>query len=86
MVADQLWKAAGMAPHGGMLCLVCLERRIGRPLVVEDFTALMPSKEAWRRHLAYQAEREKEKECTCPVCSGEGEINPLNPLTPEDSQ
>jgi hypothetical protein len=41
-----------MEPHGGMLCLACLEGRIRRPLVDSDFTALTPSLEAWQRHLA----------------------------------
>ena len=52
MVDDELWAASGMAPHGGMLCLACLERRIGRLLVIGDFTALWPSQAAWQRHLA----------------------------------
>jgi hypothetical protein len=52
MVTDELWAASGIAPHGGMLCLLCLERRIGRPLAGEDFTAKWPSKAAWDRHLA----------------------------------
>jgi len=29
-VSDELWAAAGVAPNGGMLCLECLERRVGR--------------------------------------------------------
>src|SRR5262249_51393385 len=37
MVRDDLWAAAGMAPHGGMLCSPCLEHRIGRWLVDADF-------------------------------------------------
>lgn len=52
MVADELWAASGMAPHGGMLCLACLDRRIGRLLVPGDFTALYPTRAAWQRHLA----------------------------------
>jgi hypothetical protein len=52
MVADELWAASGMAPNGGMLCLAHLERRIGRLLVIGDFTACCPSLAAWQRHLA----------------------------------
>ena len=52
MVRDDLWAAAGMAPHGGMLCSPCLEHRIGRWLVDADFTAKMPSLRAWQHHLA----------------------------------
>ena len=51
MVDDQLWAAAGMDATGGMLCLADLERRIGRPLTADDFTAVMPSREAWERHV-----------------------------------
>jgi hypothetical protein len=52
MVGDDVWAASGLAPNGGMLCLGCLERRIGRLLTGEDFTALMPSLDVWERHLA----------------------------------
>jgi hypothetical protein len=52
MVADEVWAASGLAPDGGMLCLVDLERRLGRLLTPHDFTALWPSLEAWRAHLA----------------------------------
>lgn len=52
MVSDDLWAASGVAPNGGMLCLACLERRIGRPLMFDDFTATRPSRECWERHVA----------------------------------
>jgi hypothetical protein len=55
MITDKLWAASGMAPHGGMLCLACLERRIRRPLTDEDFTCMWPSGEAWEQHLAARA-------------------------------
>ena len=29
MVHDELWAAAGMEPAGGMLCVGCLEQRLG---------------------------------------------------------
>jgi hypothetical protein len=51
-VKDNVWAASGLAPNGGMLCLACLERRIGRPLTGEDFEALWPDASAWERHLA----------------------------------
>jgi len=38
MVHNALWKAAGMNPHGGMLCIGCLEERLGRKLTSADFT------------------------------------------------
>src|ERR1700687_308344 len=50
MVRDELWAAAGMHPNGGMLCLADLERRIGRLLTVDDFTAVFPAN--WQRHVA----------------------------------
>jgi hypothetical protein len=54
-VGDDVWAASGLAPNGGMLCLACLERRIGRPLTMEDFAALVPSASAWERHIAARA-------------------------------
>jgi hypothetical protein len=38
MVRDTVWKAAGMEPWGGCLCVGCLEKRIGRKLGPKDFT------------------------------------------------
>lgn len=38
MVHDELWAAAGMEPAGGMLCVGCLEQRLGRRLTAADFT------------------------------------------------
>jgi hypothetical protein len=46
------WAASGIAPAGGMLCLACLERRINRPLTMDDFDAIVPSKECWQRYIA----------------------------------
>jgi hypothetical protein len=37
MVRDSVWKAAGMEPYGGCLCVGCLEKRIGRKLKPKDF-------------------------------------------------
>jgi hypothetical protein len=37
MVHDSIWRAAGMKPRGD-LCIGCLERRLGRQLVPQDFT------------------------------------------------
>lgn len=39
MVHDHLWQQAGMEYDGGMLCILCLESRLGRLLVREDFTS-----------------------------------------------
>jgi len=36
-VKDKIWKAAGMDPYGGCLCIGCLEKRIGRKLKPKDF-------------------------------------------------
>jgi hypothetical protein len=36
-VKAAIWKTAGMKPHGGCLCVGCLERRIGRILTPNDF-------------------------------------------------
>lgn len=41
MVTNEVWQAAGMAEgRGGFLHLVCLERRLGRPLSLGDFPDL----------------------------------------------
>ena len=38
---DAVWKAAGMAPFDGCLCIGCLEKRLGRQLRPTDFVADM---------------------------------------------
>jgi hypothetical protein len=37
IVHDHVWKAAGMEPWGGVLCVGCIEQRIGRRLTPDDF-------------------------------------------------
>ena len=37
MVYDHVWRAAGMGPLDGWLCIGCLERRLGWPLTGADF-------------------------------------------------
>jgi hypothetical protein len=37
MVEDAVWAAGGLEPDGGMLCIGCLERRLGRRLKRDDF-------------------------------------------------
>ena len=54
MVRDELWAASGLEPNDGMLCLACLEKRIGRLLTLEDFAAVVPSRECWERHVAHR--------------------------------
>ncbi len=36
-VRSAIWKAAGMEPSGGCLCIGCLEKRLGRRLTPKDF-------------------------------------------------
>lgn len=38
MVHDEVWSAAGMKKDGGMLCIGCLEGRLGRSLSAADFS------------------------------------------------
>jgi ribosomal protein L34E len=38
MVHDSVWGDAGMNPYEGMLCIGCLEDRLGRRLTPADFT------------------------------------------------
>ena len=42
MVRDAVWKAAGMEPMGGCLCIGCLEKRIGHKLKPKDFDHSSP--------------------------------------------
>jgi hypothetical protein len=37
IVKESIWKAAGMEPYGGCLCIGCLENRLGRRLKPKDF-------------------------------------------------
>lgn len=37
MVYDNVWRAAGLEPKVGRVCLSCLEKRLGSPLMIEDF-------------------------------------------------
>ena len=37
IVKHSVWKAVGIKPYGGCLCIGCLERRIGRKLKPRDF-------------------------------------------------
>lgn len=42
-VHGPVWEAAGMSPEGlGFLCIGCLETRLGRRLVPEDFDGYGP--------------------------------------------
>ena len=38
MVCDHVWQKAGLADWGGCLCIGCLEKRIGRRLIPDDFS------------------------------------------------
>lgn len=38
MVTDACWKRAGMTQNGGMLCIGCLEGRLGKRLQPRDFS------------------------------------------------
>lgn len=37
MVSDACWRRAGMKPHGGFLCIGCLEERLGERLKSINF-------------------------------------------------
>ena len=50
MVYHRVWQAAGMGK--GFLCIGCLERRLGRRVVPEDFT-----KAPINRHASWETER-----------------------------
>lgn len=40
MVYGIFWRPARMSPAGGLLCIGCLETRLGHPLRKRDFPAL----------------------------------------------
>jgi hypothetical protein len=37
MLEDKVWAGTGIAPDGGVLCLECIEGRLGRYLETSDF-------------------------------------------------
>lgn len=37
-VCDDVWEASGVRGYGQMLCITCLESRLGRQLVPSDFS------------------------------------------------
>lgn len=41
-VRERVWQAAGMEPHGGCLCIGCLEKRLNRRLRPKDFLRGQP--------------------------------------------
>jgi hypothetical protein len=42
MVRDSVWKAAGLEPMDGRICVGCLEKRLGRNLRPKDFPRRHP--------------------------------------------
>lgn len=38
MVHDSVWSLTDLPKKGALLCLTCLEARLGRPLCADDFT------------------------------------------------
>ena len=47
MVHDSVWDQTGLDKHGGMLCVSCLEARIGRTLNYTDFTDALVNKSSF---------------------------------------
>ena len=41
-VSNKVWKAAGMKPKGGCLCIGCIEKRLDRKLTPKDFHPRYP--------------------------------------------
>jgi hypothetical protein len=46
MVRDEIWDLTGLSAIDGVLCLECLEKRIGRPLKRTDFRLTTPEQRA----------------------------------------
>jgi hypothetical protein len=51
MIPDELWAKTGLGPHDGMLCLHCLEKRVGRRIEFRDFIAVLPRAADWDRYV-----------------------------------
>ena len=87
-VRDSVWKAAGMEPMGGCICIGCLEKRLGRKLNPKGLPA-PPSIQfsAWDRaaHRAAGAimkeERERNPAGTSPLASPAADRTVLHPPT-----
>jgi hypothetical protein len=47
MVTHAVWKLSGLPPDGGQLCLACLQRRLNRPLTIDDFPPCSPNRLAY---------------------------------------
>jgi hypothetical protein len=54
MVRNHVWAQSGCSPNGGMLCLYCLTRRLGRKLKPKDFICVYASVTAWRDYRNYR--------------------------------
>lgn len=51
MVRDSIWFSVAETKHG-YLCIGCLEKRLGRRLVVEDFSDVLINKlDRWRKSM-----------------------------------
>ncbi|MBO0736565.1 MAG: hypothetical protein J2P48_08355 [Alphaproteobacteria bacterium] len=46
MLRDAVWYATGVGWHDGVLCLDCVERRLGRELTYRDFKPRSPENRA----------------------------------------
>ena len=53
-VKPAVWKAAGMEPMDGCLCIGCLEQRLGRTLTARDFPFLILSIQSTARNDYYR--------------------------------
>jgi hypothetical protein len=48
MLLDSVWACTGLGPEDGVLCLPCIERRLGRRLAYDDFQRTnRRNREAW---------------------------------------
>lgn len=76
-VTDELWAVAGIAPNGGMLCLACLERPIGRELEPARFHTVVPA--AWAEHVAARQMKRRNRFPRSPTRRGAPEPGRLQP-------
>ena len=61
MVKLPIWLQAGMIYEGGMLCIWCLESRIGRQLTTSDFDMDLPINTLQKGPFSVRSERLKNR-------------------------
>jgi len=59
VVGADVWASVDMKKHGGMLCISCLELRLGRELASSDFSDAPVNHEEWAWTRFYDKQSEQ---------------------------